>query len=138
MMANQKSGLSSAENSDDESLDNEVISNTSGHSQINFDDEDGNEDIYSNNSENYEEGDEGEEDDNESGQYDDEDDEDDEEDDDESEVSQKKKKMSYEEIQQEKQKLLFNLDRLQKQGYPPSKKYSMASSFEDLTYEHED
>jgi hypothetical protein len=45
--------------------------------------------------------------------------------------------MSYEEIQQEKQKLLFGLDRLQKQGYPPSKKYSMASGYEDMQFEHE-
>ena len=142
MMANQKkSGLSSAENSDDDSLENDAISNTSGQSQINFDEEDGDEgEIYSNNSENYEEGDDeddegdegDEDDDDESGEYEEGDD-----DDDESEASKKKKKMSYEEIQQEKQKLLFNLDRLQKQGYPPSKKYSMASSFEDLTYEHD-
>ena len=137
MMANQKkSGLSSAENSDEESLDNETYSNNSGQSGVNYDDDDDNE-IFSNNSQNYEEGeeddegvegDEDDEDDDESGEY---------EDDDESEASQKKKKMSYEEIQQEKQKLLFNLDRLQKQGYPPSKKYSMASSFEDLTFEHD-
>jgi len=64
---------------------------------------------------------------------DDDDDDDDEED--ESQVSVKQK--SYEEIQQEKQKLLFNLERLQKQGYPPSKKYSMASSFEDMQFEHD-
>ena len=44
-------------------------------------------------------------------------------------------KKSYEEIQQEKQKLLFNLERLQKQGYPPSKRYSMASSYEDMQFE---
>ena len=47
------------------------------------------------------------------------------------------KKKTYEEVQQEKQKLLFNLERLQKQGYPPSKKYSMASAFDDLNFEHE-
>lgn len=58
-------------------------------------------------------------------------------DDDESEVEIPKKQKTYEEIQQEKQKLLFNLERLQKQGYPPSKKYSMASSFEDMSFEHE-
>lgn len=61
---------------------------------------------------------------------------DDEDDDDESEVEVKKQK-SYEEIQQEKQKMLFNLERLQKQGYPPSKRYSMASSFEDMQFEHD-
>jgi hypothetical protein len=60
----------------------------------------------------------------------------DEEDDDEDEVeSVLEKKKSYEEIQQEKQKLLFNLERLQKQGYPPSKRYSMASSYEDMQFE---
>jgi hypothetical protein len=62
------------------------------------------------------------------------DDEDDEEDEEEEEP---KKQKSYEEIQQEKQKLLFNLERLQKQGYPPSKRYSMASSFEDMQFEHD-
>ena len=75
------------------------------------------------------------------GDDDDEDDEDeDDEDDNESDnssVSVKKKQKTYEEIQQEKQKLLFNLERLQKQGYPPSKKYSMASSFDDMQFEHD-
>jgi hypothetical protein len=47
------------------------------------------------------------------------------------------KQKTYEEIQQEKQKILFNLERLQKQGYPPSKKYSMASSFEDMQFEYD-
>jgi len=68
--------------------------------------------------------------------YSEEDDEDDEEDDDEDSQEPSKQK-SYEEIQQEKQKLLFNLERLQKQGYPPSKKYSMASSYEDMKFEHD-
>ena len=54
-----------------------------------------------------------------------------------SEVTEKPKQKTYEEVQQEKQKLLFNLERLQKQGYPPSKKYSMASSFEDMQFEHD-
>ena len=61
---------------------------------------------------------------------------DDDDDDDESTVEPKKQK-SYEEIQREKQQLLFNLERLQKQGYPPSKKYTMASSYEDMQFEHE-
>lgn len=61
---------------------------------------------------------------------------DDDEDDDESTIEPKKQK-SYEEIQREKQQLLFNLERLQKQGYPPSKKYTMASSYEDMQFEHE-
>jgi hypothetical protein len=60
----------------------------------------------------------------------------DDEDDEESTVEPKKQK-SYEEIQREKQQLLFNLERLQKQGYPPSKKYTMASSYEDMQFEHE-
>ena len=64
------------------------------------------------------------------------DDEEDEEDDDEEEEEPVKQK-TYEEIQQEKQELLFNLERLQKQGYPPSKKYSMASSYEDIKYEYD-
>ena len=71
---------------------------------------------------------------------DDDEDEDDEEDDDEEEEvikPVKEKKKTYEEIQQEKQKLLFNLERLQKQGYPPSKKFSMASSYDDLLLEHD-
>ena len=62
--------------------------------------------------------------------------EDDDDDDDGSTVEPKKQK-SYEEIQREKQQLLFNLERLQKQGYPPSKKYTMASSYEDMQFEHE-
>ena len=66
-----------------------------------------------------------------------EEDEEDEEDDEEDAESETKKQKSYEEIQQEKQKLLFNLERLQKQGYPPSKRYSMASSFEDMQFEHD-
>jgi hypothetical protein len=72
-----------------------------------------------------------------------EEDDDDDDDDNESNVSSvskesiKKKQKTYEEIQQEKQQLLFNLERLNKQGYPPSKKYSMASSFEDMQFEHD-
>jgi len=62
--------------------------------------------------------------------------EDDEEEDDGSTIVSKKQK-SYEEIQREKQELLFNLERLQKQGYPPSKKYTMASAYEDMKYEYE-
>lgn len=134
MMANNKrSGMSSVENSDDETLENDIISNSSNQSNINFDEDDENEEIFSNNSQNYEDNDEDEDED----EDDDENEEYDEDDDEESQLSVKKKEMSYEEIQQEKQKLLFNLDRLQKQGYPPSKRYSMASSFEDLNYEHE-
>jgi hypothetical protein len=53
------------------------------------------------------------------------------------EISEPKKQKSYEEIQQEKQQMLFDLDRLQKQGYPPSKRYSMASPHEDIKYERD-
>jgi len=53
------------------------------------------------------------------------------------EISEPKKQKTYEEIQQEKQKLLFNLERLQKQGFPPSKRYTMASSYEDMLFEHD-
>jgi hypothetical protein len=62
-------------------------------------------------------------------------DDDDEEEDDEDASVKPKKQKTYEEIQQEKQQILFNLERLQKQGYPPSKRYSMASSFEDMQFE---
>lgn len=58
-------------------------------------------------------------------------------DEDEEDEDEPEKQKTYEEIQQEKQQLLFNLERLQKQGYPPSKKYSMASSYEDMKYEHD-
>jgi len=47
--------------------------------------------------------------------------------------SQRKK--TYEEIQQEKQKYLFILDRLVKAGYIPTRKYTMASSLDDIIYE---
>jgi hypothetical protein len=53
-------------------------------------------------------------------------------------ISEKKEKpKTYEQIQQEKQQLLFHLERLQKQGYPPSKKYSMASAYEDMQFEYD-
>lgn len=43
---------------------------------------------------------------------------------------------TYEEIQNEKQELLFKLDRLEKSGFKPSRKYTMASNLEDLNYEY--
>lgn len=43
---------------------------------------------------------------------------------------------TYEEIQSEKQELLFKLDRLEKSGFKPSRKYTMASNLEDLNYEY--
>lgn len=124
MMANAKknTGMSSVENSDDDTQTN--MSQSSPIQLNDEEDDDENDEIFSNPTNQYQE---------DSDDDDEEDDDDDEEE--ESVVSQKK--MSYEEIQQEKQKLLFHLERLQKQGYPPSKKYSMASSYEDLNYEFE-
>lgn len=43
---------------------------------------------------------------------------------------------SYEEIQQEKQDLLFKIDRLEKAGYKSSRKYTMASNLDDLKFEY--
>ncbi len=59
----------------------------------------------------------------------------DEDSDDESDVSSKK--MTYEEIQREKQNLLFELERLSKAGFPPSKRYSMASTYEEMKFERD-
>ena len=47
------------------------------------------------------------------------------------------KKMSYEDIQKEKQNLLFELERLQKAGFTPSKRYSMASTYEEMKFERD-
>ena len=49
--------------------------------------------------------------------------------------SSEKRKKTYEEIQQEKQKYLFILDRLIKAGYMPTRKYTMASNLDDIIYE---
>ena len=48
-----------------------------------------------------------------------------------------KKPKTYEEVLRDKQILLFKLERLQKQGYPSSKKYTMASQWEDMNFEFE-
>jgi hypothetical protein len=64
-------------------------------------------------------------------------DEDDSDDDDDSDDSEVQPKKSYEDIQKEKQKLLFDLERLQKQGYAPSKRYSMASAIDELQFERD-
>jgi hypothetical protein len=66
---------------------------------------------------------------------DDDDDDDDEEEESDEEDSQPKK--TYEDIQKEKQQYLFELERLQKQGYAPSKRYSMASAIEELKFERD-
>lgn len=47
------------------------------------------------------------------------------------------KPMTYEDAQRKKQKILFDLDRLQKQGHQPSKKYTMASNLEDMEHERD-
>ena len=61
--------------------------------------------------------------------------EEDDEEDDEEETEYEYEK-SYEEIQQEKQDILFKLDRLDKAGYKCSRKYTMASNLEDLKFEY--
>jgi hypothetical protein len=43
--------------------------------------------------------------------------------------------MSYEDIMREKQELLFKLDHLNKIGYQPTKRYTMASDLEDMRTE---
>ena len=107
---------------DDDSESNDILSNHSSNSGTNQD-EDTQSNYYTNDN------------------GDDDDDEDDDDDmtnnSDSSEETSKPREKTYEEIQQEKQQLLFNLERLQKQGYPPSKKYSMASQYDDLKYEYE-
>ena len=44
---------------------------------------------------------------------------------------------TYEEIMAEKQELLYKLDRLEKQGYRISRKYTLASNLDDIKYEYE-
>lgn len=70
-------------------------------------------------------------------EYEDDDDEDDSDDEDESEEEESQPKKTYEDIQREKQQYLFELERLQKQGYAPSKRYSMASAIEELKFERD-
>jgi len=138
----------SEDNSDEESATNELLSNNSNNSNFEYnsnsnDDDDTNTRNYNKNYNNKSKKYSNKEQDDEEGEDEDEDDEEDNEGEDmtnetSSSVStEKPKQKTYEEIQQEKQKLLFNLERLQKQGYPPSKKYSMASSYDDLNFEFE-
>lgn len=70
-------------------------------------------------------------------EYEDDDDEDDSDDEDGSEEEESQPKKTYEDIQREKQQYLFELERLQKQGYAPSKRYSMASAIEELKFERD-
>jgi hypothetical protein len=141
MIANSKKNMANNESEEDdsssygssgsdESVTNEILSNSKGTksrttgSEESGSEESGSEDDYSSiESGNQNTG---------STEYTEEED-----DDEESQNSEPVKKKSYEEIQQEKQQLLFNLDRLHKQGYPPSKRYSMASAIEDIKYEHD-
>ncbi len=44
---------------------------------------------------------------------------------------------TYEEIMAEKQEYLFKLDRLEKQGYRVSRKYTLASNLDDIRYEYD-
>ena len=135
--------VTTEDSSDEDSGTNEILSSNSNNSNFDYTSNTNNEDDNNNykskskrHSSNTEEDDDDDDDD---------DDEDGETNDNEdmtndssSTVStEQPKQKTYEEIQQEKQKLLFNLERLQKQGYPPSKKYSMASSYDDLNFEYE-
>lgn len=52
------------------------------------------------------------------------------------EEPEKPKIQTYEEIQQEKQELLFKLERLQNKGTPLSRNYTMASNIEDIRNEY--
>jgi len=163
MMANPKKNIVNSNSDEENSSDgssNEILSNNSGVNKLNsrYEDEDDDEDDddYSsyesekNNTRTHfknkktflqkdEDNDEDEDEEDDEDEDEDDNDEDEEEDDEDEESVEevKPKKKTYEEIQEEKQKLLFNLERLQKQGYPPSKRYSMASSFEDIQYEHD-
>jgi hypothetical protein len=62
-------------------------------------------------------------------QYNKVDDEEDDDDDDEDE-------MTYEQIQKMKAEIIYKLNRLDKLGYKPSRRYSMASNLEDLKFEY--
>ena len=135
--------VTTEDSSDEDSGTNEILSSNSNNSNFDYTSNTNNEDDnnnYKSKSKRHSSNTEEEDDDD-----DDDDDEDGETNDNEdmtndssSTVStEQPKQKTYEEIQQEKQKLLFNLERLQKQGYPPSKKYSMASSYDDLNFEYE-
>ena len=137
MGRNNSSELSESSNNSLDSGTDDILSNNSKNISYQNNDENTEDDYSSiesnkyvkkntqNDEEEYEDDDEDDDDDGEEEEYEDD------------EEEEPKKQKSYEEIQQEKQKLLFNLERLQKQGYPPSKRYSMASSFEDMQFEHD-
>lgn len=52
-----------------------------------------------------------------------------------SDSGEKSPPKSYEDIQREKQDILFKLDRLEKSGYKPTRRYTMASNIDDLRLE---
>ncbi len=74
-----------------------------------------------------------------SSEYDSDDDEEDSDEDEDSDDGSEKdvKKMSYQDIVREKQNLLFELERLQKAGFTPSKRYSMASEYDEMKFERD-
>jgi len=54
---------------------------------------------------------------------------------DETDSSIQEREKTYEEIMEEKQELLYQLDRLEKQGYKTARKYTLASNLDDLKSE---
>ena len=133
--------VTTEDSSDEDSGTNEILSSNSNNSNFDYTSNTNNDDDNNYKSKSKRQSSNNEEEDDDDDDDDDEDGETNDEDltnDSSSTVStEQPKQKTYEEIQQEKQKLLFNLERLQKQGYPPSKKYSMASSYDDLNFEYE-
>lgn len=62
---------------------------------------------------------------------------DDDDDDDDDEEYEEQHQPTYEEIQQEKQSLIFKMGRLEKMGFKPTRNYTMASNIEDIRFEFE-
>ena len=56
--------------------------------------------------------------------------------DDEDEEEEEEEELSYEQIQKMKADIIYKLNRLDKLGYTPSRRYSMASNLEDLKFEY--
>jgi len=54
-----------------------------------------------------------------------------------SETSAPRREKTYEEIQLEKQEFIRRLDRLEKSGYQPSKRYTMQSDYNEIKFEYE-
>lgn len=51
--------------------------------------------------------------------------------------SRRERPKTFEEIQQEKQELLYRIEKLSKNGYRPSKHYTMQSDYEEIRYEYD-